>query len=125
MRMEQNQNPELFFLRGQIKIRIQPGQIIRLQADSNYTRVYFTDHPPVLMAKVLRVYDDLLSPCGFIRTHRSHLVNPDHIRSLDEQGILRMSDMAIVGISRRKRHMLRLRAATNSNALSIKVNHNS
>jgi two-component system LytT family response regulator len=85
---------------------VHPAEITRLEALSNYTRVYLQDHPPVLMAKVLRAYDVLLRPYGFVRIHRSHLVNPEFVTSFDAPGVIRMHDASIVEVSRsRKREV--------------------
>ena len=84
----------------------QPDQIIRLEADSNYTFIYLRDHKPILMAKVLSAYESLLSPFGFIRTHRSHLVNSMYISTVDGNGHIIMADNSIVCLSRRKRKSL-------------------
>ena len=88
---------------GGSKIRVHPAQIIRLEAMSNYTKVYFADHVPVLMAKVLHIYEELLRPHGFVRIHNSHLVNLQHVKEVDEQGIVQMQDNSILKLSRRKR----------------------
>ncbi len=80
----------------------QPDQIIRLEAVSNYTCIYFNNHRPILMAKVLHEYQSLLEPFGFIRTHRSHLINRQHVTAVDENHLV-MADKSNAGISRRKR----------------------
>lgn len=82
---------------------LSPDQIIRLQADSNYTYIYTTDRRPILMAKVIRAYEDMLAPLGFLRTHRSHLVNKAHIAMITECGDILMDDQSRAVISRRKR----------------------
>ncbi len=81
----------------------QPGQIIRLEADSNYTYIFFNNHKPILMAKVLGDYQRLLEPFGFIRTHRSHLINRQHVLEVDINGDIIMDDKSKAEISRRKR----------------------
>lgn len=83
--------------------RFQPDQIIRLEAESNYTFIHFRNHKPILMAKVLSAYESILSPFGFIRTHRSHLVNSMYISTVDRHGHIIMTDNSIVCLSRRKR----------------------
>jgi len=95
--------PQISFLQGRETVRVQTDQIIRLEAMSNYTRVYFTDHQPVLMAKVLRAYDEMLRPHGFVRAHRSHLINLLYIDGIDAKGNIRMQDTSCVETSRRKR----------------------
>lgn len=81
----------------------QPDQIIRLEADSNYANIFFNNHKLILMAKVLRDYQKLLEPFGFIRAHRSHLINRQHISEVDIKGDIIMDDQSKAGISRRKR----------------------
>lgn len=82
---------------------VAPNQIIRLEAISNYTRIYFSNSKPILMAKVLHEYESLLRPYGFLRTHRSHLVNVDHIEKVGQDDTLQMKGAGQVMISRRKR----------------------
>jgi len=95
--------PRLNFLSRGKTFRVGTEEIIRLEASSNYTWVYFIGHPPVMTAKVLRIYDKLLSTHGFLRTHRSHLVNLQHIDCVDETGAIRMLDASHAEISRRKK----------------------
>lgn len=86
---------------------IHPDQIIRLEADSNYTYIHVCDRKPLLMAKVLSDYESLLKPFGFIRTHRSHLVNRLHVSGLNVNGNMIMDDKSVAEISRRKRKLVR------------------
>jgi two-component system, LytTR family, response regulator len=78
-------------------------EIIRLQADSNYTRIFMQKSSVFVSAKTLKEYDDILQDHHFLRVHKSHLVNPAHIKTYDKQGILQMSDGAQVEVSRRKK----------------------
>ena len=78
-------------------------EILRLEASSNYTFIYFTNRKPLLMAKVLHDYEALLCHAGFVRTHRSHLVNKKHVLCIDTGGYLIMSDASTAQISRRKK----------------------
>lgn len=80
-----------------------PEQIIRFESESNYTFVHFKDRKPILVAKVLREFEEILKPMGFIRTHRSHLVNKIYIVGLDACGCVAMLDNSIAAVSRRKR----------------------
>ena len=78
--------------------------IIRLEADSNYTYIYLVNHKKLFMAKVLSAYESILAPMGFIRTHRSHLVNPIYVRITGE---VVMTDDSRVEVSRRKKKMVK------------------
>jgi two-component system LytT family response regulator len=94
---------KLCFISRSRQISFSLDKIIRLEAASNYTRIHLTNHSPILMAKVLRVYAELLKPYGFIRTHKSHLVNMRFIVAIDCCGFVRMADQSMPEISRRKR----------------------
>jgi two-component system, LytTR family, response regulator len=53
--------------------------IIRIEAISNYSRLYFADGKTLVVAKVLRWFEAQLPPRQFIRTHRAHFINRDFI----------------------------------------------
>lgn len=57
----------------------------------------------MLIAKVLANYNEMLSGMGFLRTHRSHLVNSQYIQFIDASGHIIMQDTSRAGLSRRKK----------------------
>lgn len=77
--------------------------IIRLEASSNYTLIHFLNRRPLLVAKVLGDYEQMLASQGFVRTHKSHLVNKRHIRFIDPSNQIIMLDRSKAEISRRKK----------------------
>ncbi|RKX82132.1 MAG: DNA-binding response regulator [Spirochaetes bacterium] len=82
--------------------------IIRCEADVNYTTFYLKNGEKLLVSKTLKEYAELLKHSGFYRTHQSHLVNLDHISRYDkmEGGHLVMIDESIVPVSTRKKEQL-------------------
>ncbi len=80
-----------------------PDEIIRLKASSNYTTIYFEGNKKLVSAKVLKDFDQLLAPFGFLRTHRTHLVNRQHISRVIPGGHIIMRDASVAEISRRQR----------------------
>lgn len=80
-----------------------PEEIVRLQASSNYTYMHFINRKPLLVSRVLADYEELLSAFGFVRTHRSHLVNKSHVMYIDRSGCIIMQDDSRAEISRRKK----------------------
>jgi two-component system, LytTR family, response regulator len=76
-------------------------EIIRLEACSNYTNIYFTNKTKMLTSKVLKDFVALLEPMGFVRTHRTHLVNRQHIAFVGNKGDIVMKDESTAEISRR------------------------
>lgn len=85
---------------------VQLDEVIRLQAESNYTHIFLKDSKIFVSAKTLKEYDEILQSHRFLRVHKSHLVNPAHIQAYDKQGILLMSDGAKVEVARRKKDFL-------------------
>ena len=59
--------------------------IIRLQAESNYTYVYLKNGSKILVAKTLKNFETLLKDKHFLRVHQSHIVNIDSIASFDQK----------------------------------------
>ena len=100
------QKPRLA-LAGTAEVKyVQLDEIIRLQAESNYTRIFLAGNKVFVSAKTLKEYDELLQMHRFLRVHKSHLVNPTHIEQYDKSGVLQMSDGSSVEVARRKREFL-------------------
>lgn len=84
-----------------------PAEIIRLEGENNYTRFIFNSRKPMLVSKTLKEYDDLLKEYGFIRIHKSYIINRHFIVSIEKDGYIKMKDGAMVEISRRRREEVR------------------
>lgn len=80
-----------------------PDEIVRLEGESNYTRLHFTSRKPLLVSKTLKDYEELLKEHGFIRVHKSHLINKKHVTNYTTDGYLVMADHSKVEISRRRK----------------------
>jgi two-component system, LytTR family, response regulator len=81
-----------------------PSEIVRLEAESNYTKLFFTNKKKLLTSRTLKDYDEILSSHGFIRIHKSHLINRQHVVNYLGEGLLTMADESQVEISRRRQH---------------------
>ncbi|WP_338871965.1 LytTR family DNA-binding domain-containing protein [Spirosoma sp. SC4-14] len=94
-------------LRGLTFVPIQ--DIIRLEADSNYTTFYLVDGRKIVATKTLKDFADMLEPLNFVRIHRSSLINLHHLNEYvrGEGGTVIMCDGSEVEVSRReKQHFL-------------------
>ncbi len=80
-----------------------PHEIIRLEGEGNYTWFHFDGKKPLLISKTLKEYEEILLNQGFIRTHKSHLVNRAHVVNYTVDGMLTMTDNSRVEISRRRK----------------------
>lgn len=80
-------------------------EIIRFEAERNYTKVILEKEKPLLVAKTLRHFEDLLQDRKFERIHQSHLINVEHIRKYipRDGGYVVLSNGDHVPVSQRKK----------------------
>lgn len=84
--------------------------IIRCEAMTNYTVIYFNDRHKVTVAKTLKDFEQLLRDCNFFRVHNSHLVNLNYIKNYKrgKGGTIVLMDGTQIEVStRRKEDFLR------------------
>lgn len=81
------------------------SDIIRLESDGSYTKIFVIDGSTHLVSKNLGYYEDQLSQHDFLRVHHKHLISLDHVKNYikGEGGTLVMSDNSSVEVSRRKK----------------------
>ena len=81
------------------------NQIVRLEADGNYTRIFMDCKKEYLVCKTLKEYQEILEHHNFLRTHQSHLINCRKIAAYikTDGGYILMTDGSSVPISRQKR----------------------
>lgn len=84
---------------------IRIAEIIKCEAEINYTTFYLTDNRKIVVAKSLKEYSEMLEAYGFFRTHKSHLINLEHLVSYEkkEGGFILMSNQSKVPLSIRKK----------------------
>lgn len=84
---------------------IELKDILYCEASGSYTNIYFADQRYVCSAKTILEYDNLLTDAGFIRIHKSFLINLIHIKEYirGEGGAVLLSNGKEVEVSRRKK----------------------
>jgi len=82
--------------------------IIRCEADNNYTTFFTSQGEKIIISKGLKEYEDLLSGYGFFRVHQSHLINLNFISRFDKKdgGFVVLTDKTQIPVSQRKRQQL-------------------
>lgn len=105
VRQNENQYSKITLPAGHTYEIVLIKDIIRCEANDNYTFVFLTEGRKFLVSGTLKHYEDLLPEKDFIRVHHSHLINMNHLaRFLKEDGgYAVMSDGSKVEVSRRKR----------------------
>ncbi|MCB9446725.1 MAG: response regulator transcription factor [Flavobacteriales bacterium] len=81
------------------------SDIIRCESDGNYTYIILKGGKRIVATKTLGDYEDMLAEENFVRIHRSHLINLEHVSRYikGEGGYVIMSDGSEVEVSRRKK----------------------
>jgi len=84
---------------------VEVNKIIRCQGEGNYTHIYFEGNKNLMVAKTLVEFEDLLQEHGFVRIHKTHLVNLKHVVAYvkTDGGALQLSNGDKIAISRRRK----------------------
>jgi two-component system LytT family response regulator len=59
---------------------VEVKDVIRCQANDNFTDFLMADGTKKLICRTLKFYDEILSELGFLRVHRSHLINMEYVK---------------------------------------------
>jgi two-component system LytT family response regulator len=81
------------------------SDIIRCQAEVNYTTIHLKEHQKITVAKTLKEFEELLTEYNFYRVHNSHLINLAYIKSYNKGkgGYVSMSDNSEIEVSTRRK----------------------
>lgn len=82
---------------------VETSDIICIEGISNYSRIHIVNQNPLVVSKTLKEYEDLLQDHGFIRVHKSYLVNKKYVRQLDKDGMILLYNDKNIPVSRRKK----------------------
>ena len=98
------------------KIELQKLEsILRLESESNYTKIFLKDGSNVVVAKTLKMFEEILIKKHFIRVHKSHLVNFRFVAKLDQKNnILHLTNNEQIPVSRRYKSLI-------TNAIGMKI----
>ena len=87
---------------------INSSEIIKCTAHESYTEIVLSVGKKIMVSRILKEYEDLLSDFNFFRVHNSCLVNLAHVNKYvkGDGGYVVMSDGESVEVSRRKKNEL-------------------
>jgi two-component system, LytTR family, response regulator len=79
--------------------------IVRIEAISNYSKFFFLNGKTLVVAKVLRWFEECLGADQFIRLHRTHIVNQKMISHYTscEGGEVKLINGERIAVSRRRK----------------------
>lgn len=80
------------------------NDVVRCESDNTYTTFYLRDGKKHLVCKPIKEYEEVLEGAGFMRVHRSHLVNLQHVQQVHRTDgwHLITADNARIEIARRR-----------------------
>jgi two-component system LytT family response regulator len=81
------------------------GEIVHIEAQSNYTVFSFTNRPRLTVSRTLKEFEDLLPSEQFFRTHHSHIINLQFIKRYikGDGGQIELKNGELVDVSRKKK----------------------
>ena len=81
------------------------SEIIYCEASSNYTNFHLTEQAVICASKPIHEFESLLEDSGFLRIHKSFVVNLEHVKEYirGEGGTVILSNGHDVEVSRRKK----------------------
>lgn len=81
------------------------NDIVRIEADRNNSKVFSIKVAPLTVTKSLTDFQKAIDGKLFVRVHKSHLVNIEHIQRFVKLdcGYIEMIDGAKISVSRRKK----------------------
>lgn len=86
-------------------VLVNTDDIIRIEAQNNYSHFYFTNRSKIIVSKTLKEFDEQLSSRNFFRVHQSHLINLHFVEAVQSNhgDYVLLQQEHKVEISRRKK----------------------
>lgn len=81
------------------------NDVVQLEANSNYTNIYFKNKTKIIASKTLKEFEEILPEDIFFRAHHSHIINLNYIKRYikGDGGQIELQNGNYVDVSRRKK----------------------
>ncbi|MBU1822672.1 MAG: LytTR family transcriptional regulator [Bacteroidetes bacterium] len=86
---------------------LRPEQIVRLEADRNYTHIYKADGRTLLVSITLKVVEARLMAHGFLRITRGDVINLAFVKKIWKDGAIQLLDGTLIYPSRRRQGVVK------------------
>ncbi|MEY3242795.1 MAG: hypothetical protein RIR11_4234 [Bacteroidota bacterium] len=81
--------------------------IVRLEAEDNYTHFFVASGEKITTAKTIKTYEDVLTRFNFLRVHKKNIVNMNYMKKFSkDEGYLELENLEKIEVSRRKRPVI-------------------
>lgn len=87
------------------KKKVNPAEVLFLKADVNYTEIFLQGGETLIVSKTLKELEQRFIPYDFFRTHKSFMVNLNHVTGyqIHEGLLVKMEEEYNINLSRRKK----------------------
>jgi DNA-binding LytR/AlgR family response regulator len=105
---QQKGNSEFLIINQKTLKKVLVDNVVLLKGDVNYTTIYLQYGIRKVVPRSIKFFESFLETHGFLRVHRSFMINPNFVKTYNqEQDILIMIDGQEANISRRRKHTLK------------------
>jgi DNA-binding LytR/AlgR family response regulator len=105
---QQKGNNSLLILNHKTSKKVFINDVILLKGDVNYTTFYLEHGREKVVAHTIKFFENYLETHGFLRVHRSYMINPNHVKNYNpEEYLLTMTNGEKATISRRRKSVLK------------------
>lgn len=103
---QQKGNNTLLIINHRTAKKVLINQVVLLKGDINYTTIYMDNGIKKVICHPIKYFEAHLETHGFLRVHRTFMINPIHIKGYNQESReLMMSNGQQAIISRRKEHI--------------------
>jgi DNA-binding LytR/AlgR family response regulator len=126
---QQKGNSSLLIINHKTSKKVFINDVILLKGYINYTIFYLESGKQKVVAHSIKFFENYLETHGFLRVHRSYMINPNHVKEYNrEDYFLMMTNGQKADISRRRKLVLKglgvgIFLEIPSNKLQPKFNH--
>lgn len=104
---QQKGSDSLLIINHRTSKKILINDVVLLKGDVNYTTFHLQCGKEKVVAHSIKFFEPYLETHGFLRIHRSFMINPNYVKSYNKgEEVLTMSNGQNAYISRRRKHTL-------------------
>jgi two-component system LytT family response regulator len=81
---QQKGNNYLLILNHKTSKKVYISDVILLKGDVNYTIFFLENGKQKVVAHSIKFFESYLKTCGFLRVHRSFMINPIHVKAYNQ-----------------------------------------
>ena len=107
----QKGNKALLILNHKTSKKVLIDTVVLLKDDINFTIFHLENGEQKVVAHSIKFLESFLETHGFLRVNRSYMINPNHVKNLDEQRYkVTMNNGSEAMISKRKKRLFKILA---------------